>query len=42
MEKNSPHHEKLKGNPNAVYGQSKLKSTNYIFLKWRKNLNLNL
>ena len=34
--KNSPHHEKLKGNPNAVYGQSKLKSTNYIFKTAKK------
>ena len=35
--KNSPHHEKLKGNPDAVYGQSKLKSTNYIFKIAKKN-----
>ena len=34
--KNSPHHEKLKGNPNAVYGQSKLKSTNYILKMAKK------
>lgn len=33
----SPHHENLKCKPRAIYGQSKLKSTNYILKTSKRN-----